>query len=72
MKNEKDFKEAIKETKTFKDFPKFKQDLVLKTPSIVKLFDKYHQACRYGIDYLKQNPNILESDVKLINDILCN
>lgn len=71
MKNEKEFKESIKETKTFKDFPKFKQDLVLKRHSIIKLYDKYQQACRYGIDYLKQNSNILESDVKLINDILC-
>lgn len=70
MKNEKEFKASIKETKTYKDFPKFKQDLVLKTPSIAKLYDKYQQACRYGIDYLKQNPNLLESEVKLINDVI--
>jgi hypothetical protein len=61
----------MKNEKEFKDFPKFKQYLVLKRPNIIKLYDKYQQACRYGIDYLKQNSNILESDVKLINDILC-
>jgi len=70
MKNEKEFKQSIKETKTYKDFPKFKQDLVLKRPNLLKLYDKYQQGIRYGIDYLKQNPNLLENDVKLIADVL--
>ncbi len=70
MKNEKEFKQAIAETKTYKEFPKFKQDLVLKRPNLLKLYDKYQQGIRYGVDYLKQNPNLLENNVKLIADVL--
>ena len=72
MKNERDFVIAIKNCDTFKKFEKFKQGIILKRANIIKLYDKYQQAYRYGIEYLKQNPNILQSDVKLINDVLCN
>ena len=71
MKNERDFVIAIKNCDTFKKFEKFKQGIILKRANIIKLYDKYQQAYRYGIEYLKQDPNILQSDVKLINDVLC-
>ena len=72
MKNERDFVIAIKNCDTFNNFEKFKQGIILKHANIINLYDKYQQAYRYGIDYLKQNPNILASEVKLINDVLCN
>lgn len=64
------FTEAVKNTPTFKSFPKFKQGLVAKRANITILFDRYCQACRYGIDYLRQNPNIFANDVNMINDVL--
>jgi hypothetical protein len=70
MKSQYEFTQAIKQTKTFKDFETFKQGLVLKCANIVKLYDKYQQACRYGIEYLKRNPNILANDVKLIDEVI--
>ena len=72
MKNERDFVIAIKNCDTFKKFERFKQGIILKRANVIVVYDKYQQAFRHGIDYLKQNPNILASDVKLINDVLCN
>ena len=46
--------------------------IAIKNCDTFKKFEKYQQAYRYGIEYLKQNPKILQSDVKLINDVLCN
>ena len=59
MKNERDFVIAIKNCDTFKRFEKFKQGIILKRANIIKLYDKYQQSYRYGIEHLKQNPNIL-------------
>lgn len=68
--NEIDFSEAIKRTPTYKGFPIFKQGLVSKRANIMKLFDKYQQAVKNGISYIKQNPNIFANDVNLINDVI--
>jgi hypothetical protein len=72
MKNEYDFTIAVKNTDTFKKFERFKQGLILKRANIIILYDRYQQACRHGIEYLRQNPNILANDVKLIDEILKN
>lgn len=64
------FAEAMRQTKTYKGFENFKQSIVIRKPNIHRLFDYYQQACRYGIEYLKQNPNITISDVALINDVI--
>ena len=64
MKNERDFVIAIKNCDTFKKFEKFKQGITLKRDNIIKLYDKYQQAYRYGIDYLKQNPNKIQTYYK--------
>ena len=68
--NKFDFASAIKETKTFDSFPTFKKGIVVAHKNIERLYDYYLQACRYGIGYLKQNPNIFANDVKMINEIL--
>jgi len=67
---EQQFKEKIKTTGTFISFPKFKQDITLKRKNVAHLSDLLGQAERLGIEYLKQNQNISQSDVKLVNDLL--
>jgi hypothetical protein len=64
-----DFKTAIKETALFTAKAKFSQNIILKH-RIPALYDYYLQAKKYGISYLRQNPNILSSEVSLIDEIL--
>jgi epoxyqueuosine reductase QueG len=68
--NEVAFSKAIKETQTFKDFEKFKQGLTMKRANVSKLYDKYLQGVRYGVEYLKQNPSNYANDIKIIEDII--
>jgi|Laugrespbdmm15dd_1035085.scaffolds.fasta_scaffold99109_2 hypothetical protein len=65
-----DFQTAVKESDTFKNFETFKKGIVLKRKNIDRLYDYYQQACRYGTDYLKGNPNIFRSDFALISEII--
>ena len=65
-----DFQDAIKETETFNNFENFKKGIVINHKNMIRLHDYYQQACRYGIEYLKQNPNLFRTDVALINEIL--
>jgi len=64
------FSTAIQYTPTFKKFEPFKQGICIRRQNIMKLYDKYQQACRYGCEYLRQNPNIYANDVKLIEDVI--
>ena len=68
--NDHQFKILIENSEVYKSFEKFKQGLILSHKSIQRLKDYHHQAEKYGIDYLKQNPNLTASDVKLIESIL--
>jgi transposase-like protein len=68
--NKLDFASAIKETKTFGSFPKFKKGIVVTNKNIERLYDYYLQACRYKIGYLKQNPNIFSNDVLMIEEVI--
>jgi hypothetical protein len=70
--NEVAFQKAIKETTTFKNFEGFKQGIVIKRSNVIALYDKYLQAVKFGIDYLKQNSNIFANDVKMIEEIINN
>ena len=70
--NENQLRIAIENTSVFKSFEKFKQGIVLKRLNLIHLNDLYGQAERLGIDYLKQNPNILQSDFKLIEELIAN
>lgn len=65
-----DFQTAVKETETFKGFETFKKGIVIKNKNIARLHDYYQQACRNGIDYLRQNPNIFGNEVNIIEEIL--
>lgn len=67
--NEQDFKTAIQNTKLFKSKPIFSQKILLKY-RLNALYSYFMQAKKYGIDYLKQNPNILGSEVCLIDEII--
>lgn len=64
-----DFKTAVKESKLFKEKAIFSQNIILKY-RIPALYGYYLQAKKYGIEYLKGNPNILRSEVELINCVI--
>ena len=65
------FKEAVKETALFKNKAIFAQKICLKH-RVTEMYVYFEQAKKYGIDYLKQNPNILSSEVQIIDEILKN
>jgi len=65
-----EFSEAIKRTPTYKGFERFKQGLTSRRSKILNLYDKYQQAQKHGIGYLKQNPNVFANDINMINDVL--
>jgi hypothetical protein len=64
------FGRAIKETKTYNSFEKFKQGIIANSKNINALHGKYIQAVKFGIDYLKQNPNIFANDIKMIEEVI--
>jgi len=66
------FSTAIDNSTEFKNSEPYKKILVKKRASLLRLHDYYQQAHKYGIDYLKQNPNLFAGDVKLINEVLNN
>ena len=68
--NEIDFIKLVKETKTYENFPNFKKTLVVKMYKIRQLVRFYNQSKMYGLDYIKQNKNIMQSDFSIISDIL--
>lgn len=68
--NQTDLPHAIRNTDTFKSFEKFKQGLTLRKQNISRIYGYYQQACRHGIEYIKQNPNVFANEVKLIQEIL--
>lgn len=69
---ETDLLQAIKETETYKNFPKFKQNIVGNHKNLTHLYDIYLQAKNFGISYLKQKPTLMASDVNLIAEVLIN
>lgn len=68
--NQRDFRIAVENSDTFKEYPIFKQNLTKKNKNIIHLHDLYGQAERLGIDYLKQNRNLSSNDVKLIEELV--
>ena len=67
--NEQQFKTAIQDTQLFKQKPIFSQKILLKY-RLNALYGYFMQANKYGIEYLKGNPNILRSEVSLIEEII--
>lgn len=65
------FRALIEASEVFKAFEKFKRDITVKHANIQRLKVYYEQAEKYGIDYLKQNPNVRVSEINLINSVLC-
>ena len=68
--NEIDFIKLVKETKTYENSPNFKKTLVVKMYKIRQLVRFYNQSKMYGLDYIKQNQNIMQSDFSIISDVL--
>lgn len=68
-----DFKEAIKEAKTFIAIGNTAiQKLYFKAKTLEKMYDNYRQGCRYGIEYLKDKPSLHSRDVRIIEEIIKN
>lgn len=67
---EEQFKALILQTEVFQQYENFKKNITLKRTNVQRLKSLYMQAEKYGIEYLKQNPNLMQSDVKLIENIL--
>lgn len=65
-----EFKNKITQTQAYINAEKFKQKLIVKNANIEKLQDLHRQALKYGIDYVKHNPNVSVGDRKLIEDLL--
>lgn len=67
---EEQFKALILQTEVFQQYENFKKNITLKRTNVQRLKSLHMQAEKYGIEYLKQNPNLMQSDVKLIENIL--
>lgn len=67
---EEQFKALILQTEVFQQYENFKKNITLKRTNVQRLKSLYMQAEKYGIEYLKQNPKLMQSDVKLIENIL--
>jgi peptide methionine sulfoxide reductase MsrA len=67
---EEQFKALMLQTEVFQQYENFKKNITLKRTNVQRLKSLYMQAEKYGIEYLKQNPNLMQSDVKLIENIL--
>jgi len=66
------FLQFMLDSKVFQAWPKFKQNIYSKLSNVQRLKPYYEQAERYGIEYIKQNPNIMQSESYLIENILNN
>lgn len=67
------FKEAIQKSETFiKIGNSAIQNLYLKPKPFEALYENYRQACRYGIEYLKQKTTLRGRDVAIIEDVIEN
>jgi len=71
MSNHK-FKAKVEQSEVFKSFEKFKQVLVLRPKNMEYLEELTRQAERYGLPYLKQNPNINSRDFNLVKSLVDN
>jgi len=69
--NKNDFKEATKKAPTFIKIgnPEF-QKLYFKIKTFDDFYENYRQACRYGINYLKDKPSLSSRDVSIISEVI--
>jgi len=66
------FTEAVKNTTPYlKEKAGGLRNLMTSKKNVERMYIYYQQACRYSVDYLKQNPNISGRDILMINEILC-
>jgi len=65
-----EFRELITASEVYQNFESIKKSIMIKMPNIKRLKIYYDQSQRYGLDYIKGNPNVTSSDIKLIQSIL--
>lgn len=67
------FEEAVKNTTPYlRETAGGIRKIIASKQNIKRMYNYYGQVCRHsmGIGYLKQNPNISQRDVKIIEEIL--
>jgi len=65
------FTEAVKNTSPYtKEKAGGLRNLMTSKKNIERMYEYYRQSCRYGIEYLRQNPNIPGRDILMISEIL--
>jgi len=68
------FTEAVKNTSPYlREKAGGIRNIISSKSNVDRMYNYYGQAHRHedGIKYLKQNPNISQRDVKIIDEILC-
>ena len=71
MLNQFQFTEAVKNTTPYlKEKAGGLRNLMTSKKNVERMYIYYAQAVRYGIAYIKQNPNISGRDVLMITEIL--
>lgn len=65
------FTEAVKNTTPYvREKAGGLRSLMTSRKNIERMFEYYRQACRFSIDYIRQNPNISGRDLVMIAEIL--
>lgn len=65
------FTEAVKNTTPYlKEKAGGLRNLMTSKKNVERMYIYYGQAVRYGVDYLKQNPNISGRDILMITQII--
>jgi len=65
------FTEAVKNTTPYlKEKAGGLRSLMTSKKNVDRMYIYYQQACRYKIEYLRQNPNISGRDILMISEIL--
>ena len=65
------FTEAVKNTSPYqREKAGGLRSLMTSRKNIERMFEYYRQACRFSIDYIRQNPNVPPRDLVMIAEIL--
>lgn len=65
------FTEAVKSTSPYvREKAGGLRSLMTSRKNIERMFEYYRQACRFSVDYIRQNPNISGRDLVMIAEIL--
>lgn len=65
------FTEAVKNTTPYlKEKAGGLRSLMTSKKNIDRMYEYYRQACRYSLQYIRQNPNVPSRDLLMIKEII--